>query len=73
MATLLPPKRQKLHNGLPEPESEQQAPAYNVVVQFVSEDDGQPLGPAVSLPATVSTEGLQTLVNNLKSQVCCYL
>ena len=70
MATLLPPpKRQKLHNGVLEPEPEQISPAYNVVVQFVSEDDGQSLGPAVSLPANVSTEGLQALVNNLKSQV----
>ena len=74
MAALLPPpKRQKLHNGVPEPEPEQLAPAYNVIVQFVSEDDGQSLGPAVSLPANVSTEGLQTLVNNLKSQVCALL
>lgn len=70
MATLLPPpKRPKLHNGVPELKLEQRGPTYNVVVQFISEDDGQPLGPAVSLPSNVSTEGLQTLVNNLKSQV----
>jgi len=70
MAALLPPpKRQKLHNGVPEPEPQQIAPTYNVVVQFVSEDDGQSLGPAISLPSNVSTEQLQTLVNNLKSQV----
>jgi len=48
MAALLPPpKRQKLHNGVPEPEPQKIVPAYNVVVQFVSEDDGQSFEPAI--------------------------
>ena len=70
MATLLPPpKRQKIENGIPVSEPVKTENTCNVIVQFVSEDDGVSFGPAVSLPADVSTEGLQTLVNNLKSQV----
>ncbi len=71
MATLVPPpKRQKLYHGVPEPETESPAPTQNIVVQFVSEDDGKPLAPTVSLPANISREGLEILVNKLKSQVC---
>src|SRR6266404_549399 len=71
MATLLPPpKRQKLHNGVPEPEKAPPGPSPNVVVQFVSEDDGSALAPAVSLPANVSRDDLQSLVNTLTSKVC---
>ena len=70
MATLLPPsKRQKLYNGVPKPEKSPE-PSPNVVVQFVSEDDGFALSPAVSLPANVSREDLQSLVNTLTSKVC---
>ncbi|KAI0306005.1 WD-repeat protein [Multifurca ochricompacta] len=73
MATLLPPpKRQKVYHGhgIPEsekPPSEQSSSPY-IVVQFVSEDDGSPLAPAVSLPANVSREDLQSLVNKLTSK-----
>lgn len=70
MATLLPPpKRQKRYHGIPEPEPEPQKPSPNIVVQFVSEDDGQPLTPAVNLPANLSREGLETLVNKLSTKV----
>lgn len=70
MATLLPPpKRQKVYHGVPEPEPEPVKPSPNVVVQFVSEEDGQPLAPAVNLPANVSREGLEALVNKLKTEV----
>jgi len=72
MATLLPPpKRQKLYNGVPEPEKSPPEQSPNVIVQFVSEDDGSALAPAVSLPANVSREDLQSLVNTLTSKVCC--
>ena len=71
MATLLPPpKRQKVYHGVPEPELEAPKPTSNVIVHFVSEDDGRSLAPAVSLPANVSREGLEALVNKLSPQVC---
>jgi ribosome assembly protein 4 len=71
MAALLPPpKRQKVYNGIPEPEKVPVEQSPNVVVQFVSEDDGSALAPAVSLPANVSREDLQSLVNRLTSKVC---
>jgi ribosome assembly protein 4 len=70
MATLLPPpKRVKVYHGVPEPEPEVPRPSPNIVVQFVSEDDGKPLAPAVNLPANVSREGLEALVNKLSTQV----
>jgi len=66
MATLLPPpKRQKLYHGIPEPEPEAPKSSKNILVQFVSEDDGSALAPAVNLPADVSREGLEVLVNKL--------
>ncbi|KAG7092051.1 hypothetical protein E1B28_008432 [Marasmius oreades] len=66
MATLSPPpKRQKTYHGVPEPESELPEPSRNILVQFVSEDDGSALAPAVNLPADVSREGLEVLVNKL--------
>ncbi|EIM86541.1 WD-repeat protein [Stereum hirsutum FP-91666 SS1] len=69
MATLLPPpKRQKVYHGIPEPETVPIAPSPNIVVQFVSEDDGTPLAPAVNLPANVSREDLQGLVNKLTAK-----
>jgi ribosome assembly protein 4 len=71
MATLLPPpKRQKQYYGVPEPEKAPPVSSPNVIVQFVSEDDGSALAPAVSLPANVSREDLQSLVNTLTSKVC---
>lgn len=69
MATLLPPpKRIKVYHGIPEPEIEQPKPSPSIVVQFVSEEDGSPLAPAVNLPANVSREGLEALVNKLTAQ-----
>ena len=70
MATLLPPpKRQKVYHGVTEPEKAPVEPSPNIVVQFVSEDDGSALAPAVGLPANVSREDLQSLVNTLTSKV----
>jgi ribosome assembly protein 4 len=70
MATLLPPpKRPKLYHGVPAPEPEPQKPTANVVVQFVSEDDGSSLAPAVTIPANFSRERLETLVNKLSNKV----
>jgi ribosome assembly protein 4 len=73
MATLLPPpKRVKLTHGtarVPEVVPEPQEIAPTVVVQFVSEDDGRTLGPAVNLPADLGREGLEGLVNNLSGSV----
>ncbi|KAK0245347.1 WD40 repeat-like protein [Armillaria nabsnona] len=69
MATLLPPpKRVKLYHGIPEPAAEPPKPSLNILVQFVSDDDGHPLAPAVNLPASVSREGLEALVNKLNTQ-----
>lgn len=71
MATLLPPpKRQKVYHGIPEPEPEPKRQSPHIVVQFVSEDDGQPLAPAVNLPANLSREGLEALVNKLNVKAC---
>ncbi|EKM50081.1 uncharacterized protein PHACADRAFT_213844 [Phanerochaete carnosa HHB-10118-sp] len=69
MATLLPPpKRQKVYHGVPEPEPEPSKPTPNVVVQFISNEDGDPLAPAVNLPANLSREALETLVNKLNTK-----
>ncbi|TFK68735.1 WD40 repeat-like protein [Pluteus cervinus] len=66
MATLLPPpKRVKLYHGVSEPEPEPPKPTANIVVQFVSEDDGQALAPAVNIPANTPREGLELLLNKL--------
>ena len=70
MATLLPPpKRKKLYHGIEPPAPEPEAPVVNVVVQFISEDTGKPLAPAVNLPADLSREGLELLVNQLSNNV----
>jgi ribosome assembly protein 4 len=75
MATLLPPpKRAKYYhdndpNKIVVDEPTVQEPAPNIVVQFVSEDDGQALAPAVNIPADFSREGLEALVNKLSRQV----
>lgn len=72
MATLLPPpKRQKVYHGIPEPEPEAPKPIPNVVVQFVSDEDGEALAPAVNLPANLSREALEALVNKLNTKVSC--
>lgn len=71
MATLLPPpKRQKVYHGIPEPVPEPPQPSAHVVVQFVSEDNGEALAPAVNLPANISREALEALVNKLNVKVC---
>jgi ribosome assembly protein 4 len=70
MATLLPPpKRQKVYHGVPEPAPVPSKPAPNVIVQFVSDEDGASLAPAISVPADVSRDALQALVNKLGPQV----
>lgn len=70
MATLLPPpKRRKLYHGVPEPEVKPAPAVPNIVVQFVNEEDGKPLAPAVNLPADLSRDDLETLLNKLSSQV----
>ncbi|KAJ7070016.1 WD-repeat protein [Mycena amicta] len=72
MATLLPPpKRQKLYHGITPPvvaSDANDAPKPNVVVQFVSEDDGEALAPAVSIPADLSREAIEGLLNKLKPE-----
>jgi ribosome assembly protein 4 len=66
-----PPKRQKVYHGVPEPEgpqiSDESVP--NVVVQFINDQDGSPLAPAVNLPANVPKDALEALVNKLRPQV----
>jgi len=72
MSVLLPPpKRQKVYHGIPEPESPQisEESVPNVVVQFVNDQDGSPLAPAVNLPANVTKDALEALVNKLRPQV----
>lgn len=73
MSVLLPPpKRQKVYHGVPNPEDHQtvsQDSVPNVVVQFVNDHDGSPLAPAVNLPANVTKDALESLVNKLKPQV----
>ncbi|KAF9643630.1 WD-repeat protein [Thelephora ganbajun] len=69
MSVLLPPpKRQKVYHDIPEPEgpqvSEESVP--NVVVQFVNDQDGSPLAPAVNLPANITKDVLESLVNKLR-------
>ncbi|PVF97926.1 WD-repeat protein [Serendipita vermifera] len=69
MATLLPPpKRRKIYHGIPEPQKAPEAPVSNIVVQFVNEEDGAPLAPAVNLPADLSRDGLETLLNKLSNK-----
>jgi hypothetical protein len=71
MATRLPPpKRVKVYHGVPEPEPEPVKPSPNIIVQFVSEDDGRALAPAINLPANTSREGLEAVLNRLSTQVC---
>lgn len=73
MATLLPPpKRQKYYheNDDNKPVLVPAEPVPNIVVQFVSEDDENVLlGPAVTLPADFSREGLELLANKQSNQV----
>ncbi len=70
MATLLPPpKRQKVYHGIPEPEPEPPKVSSNILVQFLSDEDGSALAPAVNLPADTSREGLEVLVNKLTASL----
>ena len=70
MATLLPPpKRQKLYHGVEPPAPEPAKVTSNIVVQFVNEEDGSQLAPAVTLPANFSRSNLEGLVNKLASKV----
>lgn len=69
MATLLPPpKRQKVYHGVPEPEPEPIQPSPNIVVQFVNENGGALIAPAVNLPANVARQTLEALVNQLRTK-----
>ena len=70
MATLLPPpKRQKVYHGVPEPEPEAPHQSPNIVVQFISEEDGRSLAPAVNIPANLPRESLEALLNKISIQV----
>ena len=71
MATLLPPpKRQKTFHGVQEPEKPPPEPSPSIVIQFVAENDGRSLAPSIQLPANVSREDLELLVNKLTGEVC---
>jgi ribosome assembly protein 4 len=71
MATLLPPpKRPKIYHGVEPPEPKPIEPVPNVVVQFVSEEDGSTIAPPVNLPANLTKEALEQLVNKFSSTVC---
>lgn len=70
MATKLPPpKRQKTYHGVPEPVPEPLKPSHNIVVQFVSEEDGSSMCPAVNVPANLTRENLESLLNKLSTKV----
>lgn len=63
-----PPKRVKITPSLNT--IDKKAPAPNLIVQFKNvQDGGNLLGPAISLPADTSREGLELLVNNLRGTV----
>ena len=51
----------------------QRTPVQNLIVQFVSADDGTTCGPQIELPATTTVSQMQTLVNKLLENVCCSL
>ena len=70
MATLLPPpKRKKIDHTASKPEPEVSTPSPSVVVQFVADDDGSSIAPAVNIPANLTREALEALVNKLRPQV----
>lgn len=70
MAALLPPpKRQKVYHGVPEPTPAPIKPASNILVQFISEEDGSVLAPTINLPADTSRDGLEALVNKLSKVI----
>ncbi|KAJ8583972.1 hypothetical protein M405DRAFT_936899 [Rhizopogon salebrosus TDB-379] len=67
MTTLLPlPKRLKLYHGVAQPEPPKVSP--NVVVEFVHEHDGMPIASVVNFPANVAHEGLEALINQLRTK-----
>ncbi|PFH53214.1 hypothetical protein AMATHDRAFT_171624 [Amanita thiersii Skay4041] len=68
MATLLPPpKRKKLLHPITEtPTSLPFLSSPNIVVQFLSDDDGSLIAPPVSVPTNLTREALEILVNELK-------
>lgn len=45
-------------------------PVQNIIVQFVSADDGAACGPQIELPVTTTVPQMQTLVNKLLENVC---
>ncbi|KAF9643830.1 WD40 repeat-like protein [Thelephora ganbajun] len=54
---------------IPEPENPQiSEKSVPNVVQFVNDQDGFPLAPAVNLPANVTKDALESLVNKLRPQ-----
>jgi hypothetical protein len=71
MASLLPPpKRVKVNHGRAPPiESGSSDPSLNVVVHFVSEDNGQSLAPSVNLPSNITRDGLEEILNKLTGKV----
>jgi ribosome assembly protein 4 len=77
MAALLPPpKRAKLyHNHLsaaPPTDAPEQKDVVSVVVKFVEDDEsGRALVPPVSLPANVTPDGLEALLNQLTTTKKC--
>jgi ribosome assembly protein 4 len=64
-----PPKRQKLYYGIPEPQQPEKETVPNVVVQFVTDEEGRSIAPAVNLPADLAREALESLVNKLSKSV----
>lgn len=78
MATIVPQrsaKRQRLANTAAQKDAQALADqgrlgpaAQSVVVQFQSAEDGSPLGPAISLPASTGQKELEMIVNHLRSQ-----
>ena len=45
-------------------------PAKNIIVQFVSAEDGSTCGPQIELPMTSTVSQMQKLVNKLLENVC---
>ena len=45
-------------------------PAKNIIVQFVSAEDGSTCGPQIEMPMTSTVPQMQKLVNKLLENVC---
>lgn len=69
MSTQIPPPPKRVRLTPSANTRDPSAPAPTIVAQFKNAADGTLLGPALSLPADTSREGLELLVNSLRGTV----